>query len=173
MNPAEFSRIRSALERQGSLFVAQEQELLITKQALVDITTRLWTSGNLNMWWGPRLPVPPTYGGDPGTCCSFPCQCFLIFELQTSTDSKVAYAINLLLGWAREWSTLLWDAYNPCCFNFEDFSKEMRARVDSGLRLQRPGSFLILASAFWPCFRLTLRSLICTWIPLINLPRLT
>ena len=130
-----------ALENQGTLLGKQQQELLTTRQTVANITTEMQhlrldsaRSTSTEAQREPRLPAPPTYAGEPGTCRSFLSQCSLIFELQASTfsseRSRVAYVITLLTGRAREWGTALWEAHDPGCYNFDALSKEMKRVFD-------------------------------------------
>lgn len=86
----------------------------------------------------PRLPAPPPYAGEPGTCRAFLTQCTLNMELQTSAlpteRSRIAFVISLLTGKARDWATAIWEANASCCSSFKSFSDEMLKVFDRSLK---------------------------------------
>ncbi|KAI2643080.1 Retrotransposon-derived protein PEG10 [Labeo rohita] len=78
----------------------------------------------------PRLPPPAFYSGEPQLCRSFLAKCSLYISLQPSSfpteESKVAFVITLLSGWAASWGTTVWEQKLPCCASFQSFSEELK-----------------------------------------------
>ncbi len=82
----------------------------------------------------PRLPPPAFYSGETQLCRSFLAKCSLYISLQPSSfpteESKVAFIITLLSGWAASWGTTLWEQRLPCCASFRSFSEELKKVFD-------------------------------------------
>lgn len=154
MDPADLGQLRTALEAQGTLLGTHQGEIQQVNQNLRSMADTLTALASRIEQFQvssppapvrsppppirePRLPPPQSYNGEPGTCRAFLSQCSLSLELQTSTfpteRSKIAYVITLLSGRAREWGTALWDADDPCCTNYNAFTREMKRVFDRSL----------------------------------------
>ena len=157
MEPADMDNLRQAIEKQGALLGQHQHEFAnvshsfsVIKQSLTTLSEQIQalqpsppptpapTPAPVLPLREPRLPPPPPYAGEPGTCRSFLSQCTIAMELQASmlpTDrSRIAYVIAVLTGRAREWATAVWDANAACCSSFKLFSEEMQRVFDRSLR---------------------------------------
>lgn len=82
----------------------------------------------------PRLPAPEAYSGESNYCRAFLTKCSMYFSLQpltfNSEQSKVAFALTLLMGRAALWGTAVWENQDLCCASFKTLSEEMRRVFD-------------------------------------------
>ncbi len=160
MDPASASELRDFLSRSNSRMDHQDEQRAASNhaiQALVsqvsELTTQLQrlqaepeqrpTASNppaptipdqAGRVIEPRLPPPAFYSGEPQQCRSFLAKCSLYISLQPSSfpteESKIAFVITLLSGWAALWGTTVWEQKLPCCTLFQSFSEEIRKVFD-------------------------------------------
>ncbi len=172
MGPASASDLRGFLSHSDSRMDRQDEQVAATNraiQALVsqvsELTTQLQhlqtepvqqpTASNPPAsaipdqavhFIEPRLPPPAFYSGEPQQCRSFLAKCSLYISLQPSSlpteESKIAFVITLLSGWAALWGTTVWEQKLPCCTSFQSFSEEIRKVFDRAASGREAARFL-------------------------------
>ncbi len=101
------------------------------------------------------LPPPAFYSGEPqqwGFYSGEPQQgyflakCSLYISLQPlsfpTEESKIAFVITLLFGWAALWGTTVWEQKLPCCTSFLSFSEEIKKVFDRAVSGREVARFL-------------------------------
>ncbi len=101
------------------------------------------------------LPPPAFYSGEPqqwGFYSGEPQQgyflakCSLYISLQPlsfpTEESKIAFVITLLFGWAALWGTTVWEQKLPCCTLFQSFSEEIKKVFDQAVAGREVARFL-------------------------------
>lgn len=144
MDPAKY---RGALAAQGATLSQHEQtleeissnlrEMNIAMQRMLDAQPTIVQT--LQRWFilprrgrrgSPTYPCRSDTTGDRKTAGSS-----LAFSLQPSAfpteQSRVAYIIALLKGWARSWATAEWEKQTPICFKVDRFVEEFRKVFDT------------------------------------------
>lgn len=161
MNPADTEALGQAIASQGTLLGQHDQALKDIMDCVRELSTDMHAirerisplappvapsqpsvsypvPGSPPSHREPSVPAPERYGGDLGTCRAFLVQCSLVFEQQRHTyathRSRISYLIASLKGAALAWASAVWEEQSKLCFDYDDFTQEMKKVFDHPVR---------------------------------------